>query len=79
MCVNSLHILAYFDRITIEDRVAADDITIVQMLYDSSLAQITDYINIANENNANNVLAVLMDYKNANFADFDPMDEFVLD
>ena len=73
------HILAYFDRITIEDRVAADDTTVVQMLSDCSLPQIMGYINIANESNANNVLAVLMDYKNANYSDFDPMDEFVLD
>ena len=57
----------------------ADDMTITDMLPDLSYAQIIEYINIANDNGANNVLAMLMDYKNANFADFDPMDEFVLD
>lgn len=29
--------------------------------------------------NATNVLAALLEYKNANFADFDPMDEFTLE
>ena len=73
------HIIAYLDKITAIDRIIADDTTFVETIYDCSLAQITDYINVAIENNANNVLAALMDYKNANFADFDPMDEFVLD
>lgn len=73
------HIIAYLDRVTAIDRIIADDITFADTLHDCSLAQITDYINIANDNGANNVLAMLMDYKNANFADFDPMDEFVLD
>ena len=73
------HIIAYLDNITIIDRIIADDVTIVDTLHDCSLAQITDYINIANENNANNVLAALMEYKNECFSDFDPMGEFTLD
>lgn len=73
------HVIAYLDKITAIDRIIADDVTFVDTLHDCSLAQITDYINIANENNATNVLAMLMDYKNTNYADFDPMDEFVLD
>jgi len=31
------------------------------------------------ENNAVNILAQLLEYKNAHFAEFDPMDEFTLD
>ena len=73
------HVIAYLDKITAIDRIIADDTTFIETLHDCSLAQITDYINVANENNAINVLAALMDYKNANFADFDPMDEFILD
>ena len=73
------HIIAYLDNITAIDRIIADDVTIVDTLHDCSLAQITDYINIANENNANNVLAALMEYKNECFSDFDPMGEFTLD
>lgn len=73
------HIIAYLDNITAIDRIIADDVTIVDTLHDCSIAQITDYINIANENNANNVLAALMEYKNECFSDFDPMSEFTLD
>lgn len=75
----SNHVLALLDKFTAIDRVMADDMTIIEMLPDLSYAQIIEYINIANENNANNVLAALMDYKNENFADFDPMEEFILD
>ncbi len=41
--------------------------------------KLVDFINVANENNATNILSLLLDYKNKNFADFDPMTEFVLD
>ena len=73
------HIIAMLDRYTLIDRVIADDLTVMETMDDCSLAQVTDFIKVANENQANNVLAALMEYKNANFADFDPMDEFVLD
>ena len=73
------HVIALLDKFTSIDKIMTDDVTIIDMLSDCSLAQITDYIKVANENNANNVLALLMDYKKVNFADFDPMDEFVLD
>ncbi|MBQ9860827.1 MAG: leucine-rich repeat protein [Clostridia bacterium] len=73
------HLVAYFDRITAYGRIAKDDISVETFLPQFTLAQICDFINIANENNATNVLAILLDYKNKNFADFDPMDEFVLE
>ena len=44
-----------------------------------TLAQITEFIAAAQEANAVNVLAALLEYKNVNFADFDPMDEFTLE
>ena len=75
----SNHILAYLDRITVIDKVLADDVSITEILDNFSFAQIEDYIKLANENDCNNVLAILMDFKNANFSGFDPMDEFVLD
>ena len=34
---------------------------------------------LAQDNNAVNVLAQLMEYKNSHYAGFDPMDEFTLD
>ena len=44
-----------------------------------TLAQVSEMIGIAQENSAVNVLALLMEYKNTHFADFDPMDEFTLE
>ena len=73
------HILAYLDRITIYDRIKKDDITIEKYLPSFTLAQITEFIQIAAENNCTNVTSILLDYKNANYADFDPMEEFSLD
>lgn len=44
-----------------------------------TLEQISDFINVAIENKSKNILAALMDYKNAHFSDFDPMESFLLD
>ena len=73
------HIIAYFDRITIYDRIAKDDVSILNMLGGFTLAQIMEFIRIASENNAVNVTALLLNYKNEKFPDFDPFAEFSLD
>ena len=73
------HIVAYLDRVTVWDRVRKDDLSVVDMIDGFTLAQITDFIAAAQEANAHNVLAALLEYKNNNFADFDPMDEFTLE
>jgi len=73
------HIAAYLDRITVYGRILNDDITVAQFLPQFTLAQITEFIKVAAENNCSNVMAVLLEYKNKYFADFDPMDEFTLD
>ena len=73
------HIVAYLDRITVWDRVKMDDIGVMEIMDRFTLAQVTEFIKAAQEANAVNVLAALMDYKNTHFAEFDPMDEFVLD
>ena len=73
------HIIAYLDRVTIYDRIRKDDTSIVDILSQFTLAQITDFIKVATESNSTNVIAMLLDYKNKNFADFDPMEEFSLD
>ena len=72
------HIVAYFDRITVSDRIAKDDVSVGIYLPRFTLAQITEFIKIANENNSTNAMAVLLNYKNKNFANFDPLEEFVL-
>ena len=73
------HIVAYLDRITVWDRVRKDDLTVMDLMPGFTLAQITEFIIAAQEANAVNVLAALLEYKNANFSDFDPMDEFTLE
>ena len=73
------HIVAYLDRITVWDRVRKDDVSVRMWLDNFTLAQITEFIAAAQESNAVNVLALLLDYKNDHFADYDPMDEFTLE
>ena len=72
-------IILELDKVTGMARIKKDDVSVAGMLESFTLAQITEFIAVAQEANANNVLAVLLDYKNAHFADFDPMAEFTLD
>ena len=73
------HIVALLDGWTVEDRIKKDDTSVSDRFDTFTLAQITDFIHTAQEANAVNVLALLLDYKNSHFADFDPMDEFTLE
>lgn len=73
------HIVAYLDRVTVWDRVRKDDASVMDLMDGFTLAQIMEFINAAQEAQAVNVLALLLEYKNAHFADFDPMDEFTLE
>ena len=73
------HALAYLDRVTITGRISKDDADVMSSVEGCNLAQITEFIKTAQEANAVNVLALLLEYKNAHFADFDPMDEFTLE
>lgn len=72
-------VIAFLDRITVWDRVKKDDVRVMDHVSCFTLAQITEMIQIAQEANAVNVLALLLEYKNAHFADFNPMDEFTLE
>lgn len=73
------HIAAYLDRITMYDRIAKDDISVEAFLPSFTLAQITEFIRIATEKNCANVTALLLEYKNKTFPDFDPFEAFSLD
>ena len=73
------HLVTYFDRITVYDRIRNDDVSVAEILPRFTLAQITEFINVAVENNCTNVSAILLDYKNRTFSDFDPMDLFSLE
>ena len=73
------HIVAYLDRVTVYGRVLNNDSSIAEYLDYFTLAQIVEFINVAMENQSNDCLAILMDYKDKKFAEFDPMDMFTLD
>ncbi len=73
------HIVVYLDRVTAWDRVRMDDVSVMEQMDLFTLAQITGFIAAAQEAQAVNVLALLLEYKNAHFADFAPMDEFTLE
>ena len=64
---------------TVYGRVLNNDSSIAEYLDYFTLAQIVEFINVAMENQSNDCLAILMDYKDKKFAEFDPMDMFTLD
>lgn len=72
------HIVGLLDRWTVESRVLKDDMTVVDLLPGFTQVQIAGFIKAAGENNCNNVMAVLLDYKNRNFG-YDPMEELILE
>ena len=72
-------VIAYLDRITIHGRIRKDDVSVMDQMSSFTLAQITEFTAIAQEANAVNVLALLLEYKNDHFAGFDPMEEFTLE
>ncbi len=73
------HAVAYLDRTTVLGRIAKDDLSVMDYVEGSNIAQITDYIEAASNAKAVNVLAALMEYKNKTYPDFDPMAEFTLE
>lgn len=73
------HIVAYLDRVTVYDRIKKDDVSVATLLPQFTMAQITEFIRVAQENDCTNVTAILLDFKNRTFADFDPMEEFTLE
>ena len=73
------HIVGLLDKWTIYGRILKDDTSAVELLKNATLAQITDYLNLAMKNNCTNVTALLLDYQAQHFADFDPMAEFTLE
>ena len=72
-------VIAYLDRITVWERIRKDDCSVSLLLDSFTLAQITEFIQTAQEAKAMNVLALLLEYKNSHYADYDPMEEFTLE
>ena len=72
-------VIAYLDRITIRSRIAKDDVTVMDLMSSFTIAQITEFIAIAQEAEAVNILALLLEYKKEHFAGFDLMEEFTME
>ena len=73
------NVIAFLDRITVLGRIQKDDVSIMSRIDKYTLAQVMEFINVAQEAGAVNVLALLLDYKNQSFSDFDPMEAFTLE
>lgn len=73
------HIVGLLDKWTVYGRILNDDTSITEQLPQFTLAQITEFIKVAAENNCTNVTALLLDYQAHHFADFDAMAEFTLE
>ena len=73
------HVLVKLDRWLASERVRKDDATVVDILGNFTLAQVTELLNLAIENHCTNCTAALLEYKNRKFPDFDPMDVFTLE
>ena len=67
------HIIYLLDKWTIEERIAHDESDLNDILVSFNVSQILDLISLAKEKNSINSLAVLLEYKNSHFKDYDPM------
>lgn len=75
----SNHIIGLLDKWTILGRILKDDVSIINYLDSFTLAQVTELLNLAIENQCTNCTAALLEYKNNRFPDFDPMNVFTLE
>lgn len=73
------HIVSLLDYWIAEKQIEEDDITIVPLINGFTIVQMTELIRKASEVGAVKVLAALLEYKNAHFADYEPIEEFTLE
>ena len=73
------HILYLLDMWTLKERIRKNEDINESILNSFTLQQIMELIDEANACKAANSIVVLMNYKNKNFKDYDPMDQFILD
>ena len=73
------HIIYLLDKWTIEERILKNDSTIGDVLDGFTVAQLLGFIKLASDKKSTDCLAVLMDFKDKKYRDFDPMAKFTLD
>jgi hypothetical protein len=72
-------IISFLDRVCIYGRLHQDDETILEALDQFTYEQIVDFLAMATKHALPKVTALLLDYKQNRFADYDPMEEFILE
>lgn len=73
------HIVALLDRWTVYGRILSDDVSVRNILHGFTAAQILEFIRLASENGCAECAAMLLEYKQNTYPDYDPMAEFTLD
>lgn len=64
---------------TVIGEILKDDTSIASILPQFTVAQITEYIRLASENDCVAVTALLLEFRQKQFSDFDPMADFTLE
>jgi hypothetical protein len=72
------HIVYLLDKWTVTERILKDDVSVAPLLGGFTAAQISEFIRLATEKGCTNVTALLLEYQNEHFGQFDPMAEFTL-
>lgn len=74
-------ILLELDRITLSAQIRNDNVEAIEekQLDGLTVSQISDFIKLSTECNAANCTALLLDYKNKKYPEYDNFDEFVLE
>ena len=73
------HIVSLLDRWTVTGRLLKDDVSVRNQLDSFTVAQIMGFIRLTSENNCPNCAAMLLQYKQEHYPEFDPMAEFTLE
>ena len=73
------HVVAYLDKVCFYPRIASGDMTIMDELDKASFADIIEYINIASENDATELAAALLAYREERFGEYEAVESLLLD
>ena len=73
------HVIHLLDKWTVFGRIAKDDISVMSYMDQYNVSQITEFIEIAIKNKANNLIAALLEYKNNRYPEYDEFTCFEID
>ena len=73
------HIIAYLDQVTVKERIMKDDESVINLMDRFTLAQIMEFIAVAQEKSSMNVLTLLMEYKNNHYGETDVVSGLLLE